>query len=409
MLLPYRAKNPPEHVPYATIGLIALNIAIYALTANGALFYLFIREGVIRDWAISHDTFSVTRMFSSMFLHEGVFHLAGNMLFLWLFGASVEGRLRPPLYLVVYLLSGLSGDLLHELILGQSHPAQFSLGASGAIMGLAGAYLYMFPYSLICVLFAGRTWSGAFTGGYRAGVSEWQARWVVVMYVGFDILNMLLYKGHDGVGHFAHLGGFGTGLLFCMAIRARRDTEEVSNVQARHADTKDYSLLSATELETLLQRPTEDMNLVVTYCEQAIRDPGNPRTARVVEVLNRYGTKLVAEMEPNRLAWVLLYIPSSAGGLPLIMYLRLASRLEGVTSNDYAARIYRRIYDISPMAPESETALYRLGHLLERVFMNPQHAFLTYNELLRIFPNGQFSLQTRDALRRLQQSSAQPR
>ena len=77
-MIPYRAKNPPESFPYATIGLIAVNTLIYIFTSE---YLLSAKEGVVKDWAISHDTFSPIRMVSSMFLHGSLMHLLGNMLF----------------------------------------------------------------------------------------------------------------------------------------------------------------------------------------------------------------------------------------------------------------------------------------------------------------------------------------
>src|SRR5579884_892383 len=138
MLLPYRAKNPPESAPYATIGIIVLNVLVYLATANYANFAWSIRPECVPALAINDEHFSIWRLFSSMFLHENLLHIAGNMLFLWVFGSAVEGRLRSVKFVIVYLLCGIGGDLLHEFVVGMYNPALYSLGASGAIMGIAG-------------------------------------------------------------------------------------------------------------------------------------------------------------------------------------------------------------------------------------------------------------------------------
>lgn len=391
MLLPYRAKNPPERFPVATISLIVLNTLIFALTSD---YFIVARREAVESYAASHNGVlsEPWRLLTAMFLHGNIEHLAGNMLFLWIFGASVEGRLRPFKFLVVYLLAGLTGGLLEDIFWGTLHPTVFSLGASGAIMGVAGAYLYMFAYSTICIFY----WLWFF---WR-GVWEVQARWVVLFYVGLDVLFAFLFQGGDGVGHLAHLGGFGTGLLLVWAMRARRDTEEVSMVQATRAEVKDYSLLDVYQLETLTQHPTEDMNLILTYCEKATA-AGQNRYEMCLSLLNRYSRDLIEKGDPNRLAYVLLYIPPSAGAMPAVFYLRLASRLERIASNDLACQIYRRLYDLNPQAPDTEVALYRLGQIMEHAFNNRAYAQAVYTELLRLFPNGEMSLPARRALQQM--------
>jgi hypothetical protein len=88
MFLPYRAKNPPERFPYVTLGLIAANTLIYAATSE---YFLFVRRGVVQDFAVSHEHFTLARLFSAMFLHGDPLHLIGNMLFLWLFRVERRG------------------------------------------------------------------------------------------------------------------------------------------------------------------------------------------------------------------------------------------------------------------------------------------------------------------------------
>src|SRR5215813_916188 len=185
-MLPFRAKNPPEHFPYATIGLMAINVVVFAFTSQ---MFLAIKPYVVENFAVSHDQFSFLRLTTAMFLHNDILHLAGNMLFLWIFGPSVEGRARPWFFIPIYLLAGYGGGLLHEMFAGTRNPEQFSLGASGAIMGVAGMYLYIFPYSLICAVHRTYWIAGWFS------VSDIQARWVILYYIGFDLLYQLLLQG----------------------------------------------------------------------------------------------------------------------------------------------------------------------------------------------------------------------
>jgi membrane associated rhomboid family serine protease len=388
--LPYRSKNPPERFPYVTIGLIAINTLVYIATSSDLL---VIREPIVEQWAVSHNTLSPVRLLTAMFLHGSLLHLAGNMLFLWIFGAAVEGRLRPAGFLVVYMVSGLAGGLLHDGVQGILNPDLYSLGASGAIMGLAGAYLYMFPYAEICMF-----WWAFF---FWFGVMLWRAWWVVLFYVGTDFI-MAILSASDGVGHFAHLGGFGAALLLMFILRPRRDSERVSDVQAERAQVKDYSLLSLEDLETLLDGSADDMKLVMAYCGRASAEYDVGRQERAIALIHEHALRLIDDADPQDLAEAILNVPPSASArLPAVFLLRLASRLERVHCNDFAARVYRRIYDTDPRGAETEAALFRLARLMERAFNNAEYAKLTYAEALRLFPNGEFVTEASASLRRL--------
>src|SRR5262249_30044167 len=156
------------------------------------------------------------------------------------------------------------------------------------------------------------------------GGFEWQARWIVLFYVSLSLLNAAISPTGGGVGHLAHLGGFGMGVLLAFLFRAHRDSAAISAVQAAHADAQDYALLTRFELEMLLGRPTDDMNLVLTYCEKAALEYGDGRIDRCLDMITRFARPLIEQPDPSRLARMLLHIPPAAGGMPLVFYLRLA-------------------------------------------------------------------------------------
>ena len=150
MILPVKAKNLPESFPYVTVALITLNVIIYCFTAE---YGLFIRESVVDQWALKGSDFFSVNLLTSMFLHADPFHLLGNMWFLYLFGFAVEGRMKAIKFTVLYLVSGFCGDLLHQLFFGITQPDIPGLGASGAIMGVMGAAIFIFPHSRIKVVY----------------------------------------------------------------------------------------------------------------------------------------------------------------------------------------------------------------------------------------------------------------
>ena len=396
MLIPYRAKNPPERFPAVTLGLIILNTLIYLFTADMGKNFLEVRDNAVMMLAVSHATLSPWRLLTAMFLHASWDHILGNMLFLWIFGAALEGRLGHVRYLIVYLICGMTGGLLSDIVTFAQNPDIANLGASGAIFGLAGAYLYVFPFSRI------RIFGFALLGFIpRFRVFEWQARWVVVYYLGLNVLEQFLSHGQDGVGHFAHLGGAGAGLLCVWLMRTRRDSEDISAAQATHADTKDLSILSFVELETLMQRPTEDARLVTTFCEKALITPGVGE-ARCLPALQHHARLLMERADPGHLAGILMQLsPEASRQMPSVYYLRLGSRLETASNQTDAARMYRRVAELSPTSADAEVAWFRMGRLQETYHGDRTQAAACYTQLLQRFPQGAMAADAKRALENL--------
>ena len=394
LLVPYRAKNPPEVFPSVTVTLIALNTLIFALTSR---YFWVVKDSAVAAFAVSHATLSPWRLLSAMFLHGSFLHLAGNMLFLWIFGAATEGRLRPLRFLAVYLFAGALGGLLSDFVSGLVDPDVQNLGASGAIMGLAGAYLYLFPYSPIRLVWG--FWFGLLP---RGGITEWQARWVILYFVGLDIFNGLLMGAHDGVGHLAHLGGAAAGFGLAWALRMPRDTEDISEVQATLSDMRDVSLLTLHDLEALMQRPTTDVKLILAYCRQAQISHIGASEAKCLWALRQYGTLLMDGADPQALAAVLLPLsPASTRQLAPAFFLRLGSRLEKAGAPDTAVRIYHRLCELFPPGPDSEMAYLRVGRLMENFYGDPSQARFCYESMLREFPHGLMAAEAERGLRRL--------
>lgn len=398
MILPFRSKNPPEHFPIITIILIVLNVLLYFLTSYQS-YFLQIDDKPLKMLSVSHNNLSLWRLSTSMFIHADLSHIIGNMLFLWIFGAATEGRLRPIRYIILYIAAGWTGGLLSDIVnttfphpsLRSIDPKDIpSLGASGAIMGVAGAYLYMFPHSFISVLYGFR---------FHWGVSDWRAWWVVCLYIGIDLVFGVLFRISDGVGHFAHLGGFGTGLLAVLVLRARRDTSEVSEAQALLAEShKDYTMLSYPELDAILRHPTEKIEIVLAFLEKGKGSPDPLRKTRTEEIFGQYQNKLFSDADPERLAALVL---SWHEPLQPVYYLRLGSRLEAIYSNNTALSIYRKIYDTALVTRENETALFRTAQIHEKAFGNTQYALSTYHEILRLFPYGDLAMDARHNIKRL--------
>lgn len=208
-LLPWEDNDEVRHMPWFTWALIAINVVVFVFqTALGdeEVARLFSRYGLIAD------EWHWYQFFTGSFLHGDWLHLLGNMLFLWVFGDNVEDALGHAGFLVVYFVGGFAGDLLYVYANDFQIP---SIGASGCISALAGAYALLFferdiDMKLMFLVFPVRTFSvGAF--------------WAVLYFLGLDVARTIWSKGvlaeGDYVNYVAHGGGFLFG--FAVAIVAR--------------------------------------------------------------------------------------------------------------------------------------------------------------------------------------------
>ena len=238
MFLPLGDEPNPRGVPYATYGLIAVNTAVYLFIslpmsvvrpdASDPLLAEYVRvllETVPQERLVpsevvqqltAYDLFVFDHgfrpaapvpiaLFTSMFLHAGFTHLAGNMLFLWIYGDNVEHRLGPGLYLAAYLVTGVAATLFHTAFaLGSALPL---VGASGAISGVLGFYFVWFPHNRV------RLWVLLFP--FFMNVITLPARIVLGFYLVFsNLMPFLISQGMPGggVAYGAHIGGFLGGL-----------------------------------------------------------------------------------------------------------------------------------------------------------------------------------------------------
>ena len=389
-VMPYRAKNPPPRPPYCTYGLIIANVLIYLVTAENLL---FVRTPVLQALALSHSEFTFVRIITSMFLHGNPLHILGNMLFLWIFGAAVEGRLGPAKFLLLYFLTGAFGDIVQNFILGAAHPHEWNLGASGAIMGVAGAYLYMFPFATIRVL-----WSY----NIRFHVSDWSAQWVILYFLAFDIIDGVLYQGLDGVAHLVHISAAVLGFCLPMLLRMHRDSEETSAAQAMRVDAGgDLSILALHEIEALVDSSPNDPHLIQLFCVKAVQRPDVHGPERCVEMLIAKGDLLIDALDPSELVQIALVLPKEPKRLPNRFWMRLAGKLEIAGRDENALSCYDKILQADRSNPDAEMAFIKMARLVERLMPDSTRAADLYSEQLDRFPHGAQATSAANALRRL--------
>ncbi len=201
-MIPIGDDDSARHTtPWFTYGLVALNVLFFLVELAGG-------DPFILKWSFVPTRFladpggQLGTIFTSMFMHAGWGHLLGNMLFLWIFGDNVEDRLGHSRFLIFYLLCGVIATFTQLAFTTRSDIP--NLGASGAIAGVLGAYVLMFPEERIRV----------FVFGYILPMPAWAmiGLWIVMqLFSGIAGITTAAQTG--GVAYLAHIGGFGSGLI----------------------------------------------------------------------------------------------------------------------------------------------------------------------------------------------------
>ncbi len=214
-MFPIRDHNPSGRTPYVTFTLIALNVVIFlgywlTLQTETQINAFFFQWGLVPENLMRGQ--GVATAFTSMFLHAGWMHIFGNMLFLWIFGDNLEDEMGHGGFLLFYLLSGLAAAA------AQVAAAPYSpipmVGASGAIAGVMGGYLLLFPKARVDVLFI-------FIIIFRIFPIP---AWIVLgVWFAIQLFSGVAVPGDEGgVAYWAHAGGFAAGVILALPALLRR-------------------------------------------------------------------------------------------------------------------------------------------------------------------------------------------
>ena len=222
MFIPLKDLNPRRTYPIINTTLILANVLVfvYQYTLPPHAFKVFMTTYAtiparFPAWLSGHAPFesAFVPLFTSMFLHSGVLHIAGNMLFLWIFGDNVEDFYGHFTYLFFYLLCGIGSGLLHVVFnMSSAVPA---LGASGAISGVMGAYMILYPRSQILTL--------VFVFLVPIPAVIILGLWFIMQFLSaFGSLGAVGSGASGGVAWWAHVGGFLLGMLITIMTRGQQ-------------------------------------------------------------------------------------------------------------------------------------------------------------------------------------------
>ena len=232
-MLPIRDDIPSSRFPAVTVGIIAVNFLVFLqeLKLGPRLEDMLVNFAVIparytvpdiaQLFTLSQQVFA---LFSSMFLHGGWIHLLGNMWTLWIFGDNVEDRLGRLGYVGLYLASGIAAALLH--IFTNAGSAVPTIGASGAIAGIMGAYFRFYPHARIKTLVP-PFFFGPFFVLPAVLFLGW---WFLLQFFNGALTLHARGEGFSGVAWWAHVGGFMFGFGVALLVRRERASPRVIEI-----------------------------------------------------------------------------------------------------------------------------------------------------------------------------------
>jgi membrane associated rhomboid family serine protease len=231
-MIPLKDDVPSESVPYITVGLIGLNVLAFLYQVSiGMGGDPRAAEAIVFEFGATPCRLTgacsvpgefpspIATVFTSMFLHGGLLHVGGNMLYLWIFGDNVEDTLGHGRYLALYVAAGVAAAAAQVAV----HPRSSvpMIGASGAVSGVLGAYLLLFPFAGVHMLLV---------FGFFVRVVRWPALavlgvWIIIQALsGFLTFSAAAWGGGEagGTAWFAHIGGFLAGMALLFLIRPSR-------------------------------------------------------------------------------------------------------------------------------------------------------------------------------------------
>ncbi len=217
-MIPLRDENRSLSTPHVTRVFIIINLVVFFFfwfLGNSSFEDAIFNFGIIPADVVAGER--LYTLFTSMFMHGGILHLAGNMLYLYIFGDNIEDAFGHGRYFAFYFICGIAASLMHIVSITIAEEMRIpAVGASGAISGVLGAYLLLYPRARVLTLVL---YGWAFV-----------ARIPSIFFIGFWFVYQLLLgflPQSGGVAYWAHIGGFIAGMALALILRRRRKVPRV--------------------------------------------------------------------------------------------------------------------------------------------------------------------------------------
>ena len=392
MFIPVGTNLKLKKIPFATIGLLLINWLVYAFT-HGLYYktdfliwrYFYLQPGELYPW----------QLITSMFFHGSFWHLLGNSVFLWIFGIYVEDKVGWKQYLFLYFLTGIAAGLIHSTMTGLWMRDKLMipmLGASGAISGIMGVYLYRCYYSKIRLLLF-------FILPIQIPAIIFLGFWFIQDFLG----GIAAIKGiHQNVAFWAHVGGFLSGLATSKYLKyggqAQREKLE-HTVSTRLGKREGYAegMMAAEQLlQTDANNPQLHLKMAQVkssmggstegkeHYQQAIKLMLDTDREKVVEVFVEYWKKYLTILEPQ--------------------YQLRVSRLLARSGNTSLSRVTLEALINSNYPPDRfmESAYLDLAKLYEQELKQYALARAVYHQFMKKFPQTEHKAFVENKLRLMQ-------
>jgi len=406
LFVPLGTTRPRWRTPYVTYGLMVANVLVFWLqiTSPDALPPGFIpAQPGLFSW------------FASMFMHGDVFHLGGNMLFLWLFATLTEDVFGPWLLLAVYFGSDLGATLLHSFVGALLAPGGLDVpvvGASGAIAGVMGLSAVCFLRTQV------RVWYliGLFLY-WRTNVVEIGAPVFLGLWVGWEMLQGIVSTslqaafgggGGGGVAHWAHVGGFAVGMGVALALKLRGRVVRTDVVDGRRPAIGQFEAFAqSAEIEKMVQQSPEDAEALYALGRARLLS-GRPEKAG--EAYARALELFLRQRQEEGAVRAYDGLKEHGEGTAVAAELRfpLACALAERSHPEDAFRLFWDVAKEEPKGPHTETALVRAGEIASSLPGYGQYARESFRRLLDEYPYGPWRHIALKRLKELEASADSP-
>jgi membrane associated rhomboid family serine protease/TolA-binding protein len=389
--LPLGTTRPCWRTPYLTYGLLVANVIVFIVqsAAPGSLPTGFVP---------AHP--SLFAWLASLFMHAGLLHLGGNMLFLWLFGTIAEDVLGPGLFALFYLAGAVGATGLDALMGTFGSPADWSvprLGASGAIAGIMGLAAVCFTRTKVRVWYF-LWWMLTF----RMDVAELGAPLFIGLWVGWELLQGMVQSAiaaSGGVAHWAHVGGFAAGLAGALLLRLNKRVPRADLVSGRIPvldQTDAYQ--QAGELQQMVMQSPEDADAWYALGRDY------EMSARLNKAKEAYEKAVFLFLKQHRVqeaakAYAAVVEYGLVTGLTPDQEFDLACALEEAGSAKRAFGLFRKTVVERPEGDRAETALMRAAEIARTSLGDYERAAECYRKLLDAYPYSNWRALAQERLR----------
>jgi membrane associated rhomboid family serine protease len=402
MLIPIKTDRPRLRPAYLTIAIMVVCTLVQILSEvlPGVPIQLMLggeavtidQSPIVVHFGLWGDSPTLLTFFTHQFVHGDLFHLAGNMLFLWIFGSLIEDAIRPWGLAALYLGGGVMAALAHlGITAALGHTEHIPMvGASGAVAAIMGLFMLRFHRTEVEIFY----WFGWFWRGTFWVRSMWALAYWIAMELAQGVLSSAFLGSGGGVAHWAHVGGFVAGAAaapFLGSVSAAKQEYLTDDPETNVEYVRRGEKVAAAE-KALRTDPTNAYQM--RRLAQAYRHAGEyeQATRSYLQCILRFATRNMLGQAAE--VYLELHAYNDGAELPPDILLKLAQHLE-TDHLRHSVAAYQTLARRFVGQPPSEYALLRLALLQAHSLNQPYEALRSLHEYLSRYPNSQWAGQAR--------------